>query len=243
MQNLTVIENELVPVYETSTGEKVVFGSELYKILGARSKFADWIKNRLNDCEAVEYEDFEVFSKNLENGGRTREYIIKLDIAKEMAMLERNEKGKQVRKYFIQVEKKFKTGKPKSALEMLQLQSQALFEVNEKVDTVKQELDDFKLDMPLLAVECDRITTAVHKRGVDALGGKQSNAYRDTSMRSKVYQDIHRELKRQFGVSTYKAIKRNQCDQAVAIIDEYELPFVLTEEIRDCNAQMSMTTM
>ncbi len=133
--------------------------------------------------------------------------------------------------------------KPKSALEMLQLQSQALFEVNEKVDTVKQELDDFKLDMPLLAVECDRITTAVHKRGVDALGGKQSNAYRDTSMRSKVYQDIHRELKRQFGVSTYKAIKRNQCDQAVAIIDEYELPFVLTEEIRDCNAQMSMTTM
>ena len=133
--------------------------------------------------------------------------------------------------------------KPQSALEMLQLQSQALFEVNEKVDVVKQELDDFKLDMPLLAVECDRITTAVHKRGVDALGGKNSNAYRDTSMRSKVYQDIHRELKRQFGVSTYKAIKRNQCDQAVAIIDEYELPFVLTEEIRDCNAQMSMTTM
>ena len=62
-------------------------------------------------------------------------------------------------------------------------------------------------------------------------------------MRSKVYQDIHRELKRQFGVSTYKAIKRNQCDQAVSIIDEYELPFVLTEEIRDCNAQISMTTM
>lgn len=62
-------------------------------------------------------------------------------------------------------------------------------------------------------------------------------------MRSKVYQDIHRELKRQFGVSTYKAIKRNQCDQAVAIIDEYELPFALMEEIRDCNAQISMTTM
>lgn len=133
--------------------------------------------------------------------------------------------------------------KPQSALEMLQLQSQALFEVNEKVDVVKQELDDFKLDMPLLAVECDRITTAVHKRGVDALGGKNSNAYRDTSMRSKVYQDIHRELKRQFGVSTYKAIKRNQCDQAISIIAGYELPFVLIEEIKDCNAQMSMSVM
>lgn len=243
MQNLTIIENELVPVYETSNGEKVVYGSELHEVLGVRTPYKDWSSRRLLDVDAVENEDFEAAQICAPSGQTKKDHIIKLDTAKEMAMLERNEKGKQVRRYFIQVEKKFKTGKPKSALEMLQLQSQALFEVNEKVDTVKQELDDFKLDMPLLAVECDRITTAVHKRGVDALGGKQSNAYRDTSMRSKVYQDIHRELKRQFGVSTYKALKRNQCDQAVAIIDEYELPFVITEEIRDCNAQISMTTM
>lgn len=243
MQNLTIIENELVPVYETSTGEKVVYGSELHEVLGVRTPYKDWSSRRLLDVDAVENEDFEAAQICAPSGQTKKDHIIKLDTAKEMAMLERNEKGKQVRRYFIQVEKKFKTGKPKSALEMLQLQSQALFEVNEKVDTVKQELDDFKLDMPLLAVECDRITTAVHKRGVDALGGKKSNAYRDTSMRSKVYQDIHRELKRQFGVSTYKAIKRNQCDQAVAIIDEYELPFALMEEIRDCNAQISMTTM
>ena len=62
-------------------------------------------------------------------------------------------------------------------------------------------------------------------------------------MRSKVYQNIHRELKRLFGVSTYKAIKRNQCDQAISIIAGYELPFVLIEEIKDCNAQMSMSVM
>ena len=243
MQNLTIIENELVPVYETSNGEKVVYGSELHEVLGVRTPYKDWSSRRLLDVDAAENEDFEAAQICAPSGQTKKDHIIKLDTAKEMAMLERNEKGKQVRRYFIQVEKKFKTGKPKSALEMLQLQSQALFEVNEIVDTVMQELNDFKLDMPLLAVECDRITTAVHKRGVDALGGKQSNAYRDTSMRSKVYQDIHRELKRQFGVSTYKALKRNQCDQAVAIIDEYELPFVLTEEIRDCNAQISMTTM
>lgn len=113
-------------------------------------------------------------------------------------------------------------------------------QVEQKVSSVRQELEDFKQDMPLLAVECDRITTAVHKRGVDALGGKNSNAYKDSSLRSKVYQDIHRELKRQFGVSTYKAIKRSQCDIAVAIIKEYELPIVLQEQIRDCNSQISM---
>ena len=86
---LMMIENELVPVYETNTGEKVVYGTELHAVLEVRSKFADWIKNRLNDCEAAENEDFETLSKNLENGGRIKEYLIKLDTAKEMAMLEK----------------------------------------------------------------------------------------------------------------------------------------------------------
>ena len=39
MNNLTVIENELVPVYETSTGEKVVYGSELHEVLGVRTPY------------------------------------------------------------------------------------------------------------------------------------------------------------------------------------------------------------
>ena len=46
--------------------------------------------------------------QNLKGGRPTKEHIIKLDIAKEMAMLERNDKGKQVRRYFIEVEKKYK---------------------------------------------------------------------------------------------------------------------------------------
>lgn len=110
MNNLTLIENELVPVYETSTGEKVVYGSELHSVLAVKSRFNDWIRNRLNDCEASENDDFEALTKNLVSGGQAKEYIIKLDTAKEMAMLERNEKGKQVRRYFIQVEKKYKNG-------------------------------------------------------------------------------------------------------------------------------------
>lgn len=242
MQKLTLIENELVPVYKTSTGEKVVYGTELHTILGVKSKFADWVKNRLNDCEAMENEDFDTFSKFLENGGRTKEYIIKLDTAKEMAMLERNEKGKQVRRYFIEVEKKYKANKlvNLSPIEQLQLQSQAILEVNDKIDEVKQELEDFKQDMPLMNIECDRITTAVRKVGTRALGGKDSNAYHDKSLSGKVYTDIYRELKRQFQVTSYKSIKRRQCDIAISIIESYQLPVVLKEQIQNSNAQMNM---
>lgn len=112
--DLRVIENNLIPVYETSTGEKIVYGSELYECLGSKRQYTDWIKIRLNECDAVEKEDYQIFSQNNEKISRGRpklEYIIKLDTAKEMAMLERNEKGKQVRRYFIEVEEKYKEGK------------------------------------------------------------------------------------------------------------------------------------
>ncbi len=50
MESLKVIENELVPVYETNTGEKVIYGTELHAVLQVKSRFNDWIRNRLNDC-------------------------------------------------------------------------------------------------------------------------------------------------------------------------------------------------
>lgn len=111
MKNLKMIENELVPVYETSTGEKVVYGTELHAVLEVKTAYKDWSVRRFNECDAVKNEDYEVLLKNERKpkGGRpSLEHIIKLDVAKEMAMLERNNKGKQVRRYFIEIEKKYK---------------------------------------------------------------------------------------------------------------------------------------
>lgn len=134
----------------------------------------------------------------------------------------------------------FNKKKPLTALEQLQLTQQAVLEVKEQVDSVNKDLQDFKNDMPMLAVECEKITRAVKLKGIEVLGGKRSEAYRNNSLRSKVYRDIHSEVRRQFGVNTYKALKRSQCDRVIAQIGEYELPVVLEEEVRDCNAQMSI---
>lgn len=108
MKALKVIENELVPVYETSTGEKVVYGTELHEVLQVKTPYRIWIERRFEECETSEHEDFEGVQICTPSGQTKKDYIIKLDTAKEMAMLERNEKGKQVRRYFIQVEKKYK---------------------------------------------------------------------------------------------------------------------------------------
>lgn len=144
MEQLRMIENELVPVYETSTGQKVVYGTELHKVLGAPSVYREWSKRRLNDVDAVESEDFEGAEISTPSGQTIKEHIIKLDIAKEMAMLERNEKGKQVRRYFIQIEKKYKgsssagipTGKQLMALAVLEAQK-TIAEQNQAIERMR----------------------------------------------------------------------------------------------------------
>lgn len=113
MENLMLIENGLIKVYKTDKGEYVVDGRELWKGLESTTKFADWIKRRFTECDAIENEDYFSFLKNekRETGAtQSKEYIIKLDTAKEMAMLERNEMGKQYRRYMITVEKKYQSG-------------------------------------------------------------------------------------------------------------------------------------
>ncbi len=131
-------------------------------------------------------------------------------------------------------------GKKLSATEQLRLQQQAILEVDEKIDAVDADLQEFKRDMPLLALECQKITWAKNQKVVGLMGGKEAPAYKDNGLRSRVYRDLEGQLRREFGVNTYKAIKRSQCDLAIQIIKAYELPMALEEEIRDANAQMDL---
>ncbi len=108
MNDMIVIDNEIVPVYQTDTGEKVVYGSELHKVLGSPSTYREWAKRRLLDIDAVEKDDFEGVEISTPSGQKKKDHIIKLDSAKEMAMLERNEIGKKVRKHFIEIENRYK---------------------------------------------------------------------------------------------------------------------------------------
>lgn len=109
MVDMRIIENDLVPVYETNIGQKVVYGTELHATLEVKTPYRTWIDRRLSDCEAIKDKDYTSEQICTVSGGTPkREDIIKLDTAKEIAMLERNEKGKQVRRYFIRVEEKYK---------------------------------------------------------------------------------------------------------------------------------------
>lgn len=217
----------------------------LYEFLsGEKSNFSRWAKKNI--------EQNEYFDENVDwwgfvtvtNGNECKDYRLTTDFAKHLSMESHSAKGKIARQYFLKVEDKLKEtvsrAVPMSPLEQLQLQAQAILQVNEKVDALDKKLERFELDLPILPIEADRITEAVRKRGVDILGGKGSHAYQDRSMRQRVYSNIYADLKANFRVRSYKSIKRNQCDSALNVIARYDAPLYLQDEIYMINGQRSI---
>jgi len=120
------------------------------------------------------------------------------------------------------------------------LLAQGHVELKEEIQHVRDDLEAFKMDLPILPIEASRITEAVKKKGVSVLGGKLSPAYNDRCLRQKLYNNLYSNLKYNFGVGSYKSIKRSQCDKAVEIIQQYQPPFFLAEMIDNTNAQQRL---
>lgn len=128
--------------------------------------------------------------------------------------------------------------KPLTTEEMLELQFKYAKEVKEEVRELKDDFNSFKDNAPLFNVECKELQGLVRKKGIEVLGGKGSQAYKDNSLRGKVYADIQHELKREFQVTRYEAIKRCQFNKAREIIANYKIPFMLKDEIIKVNNQI-----
>lgn len=102
--------NELIEITLNDNHEPVVSGRQLHEALGVNSNYTTWF-DRMTDYGFTLNQDYVLlsnFGNQTGRGGHNRvDHIIKLDMAKEIAMIQRTERGKQVRQYFIQVEKDF----------------------------------------------------------------------------------------------------------------------------------------
>ena len=118
--------NTLINVWITEKGNQAVSAKELHSYLGVGRDFSNWIKNRIEKYGFIENKDFcKLYFDSIsgdkiaytnsgvgENKGFVRiEYVLTLNMAKELAMVENNEKGKEARKYFIDCEEKFRAMK------------------------------------------------------------------------------------------------------------------------------------
>lgn len=132
-------------------------------------------------------------------------------------------------------------GMPKTTGGQIQLLAQGYTELEQTVNSIKEDMTELKDNVPLYGCEIDEVQQHVRRKGVKVLGGKDSEAYRDCSIRGSVYADIYNSLKHQFGcVSTYKSIKRKYIADVHEYIDCYEPTVPLAEQISDANAQISL---
>jgi anti-repressor protein len=110
--------SQLIPVFNGTISNEtalLVNARDLHSFLDVGKRFASWIVERIAEYGFVENQDFMIISQVREKIGRGRpakDYHLTLDTAKELAMVERNEKGRQIRRYFIECEKKLRSMQP-----------------------------------------------------------------------------------------------------------------------------------
>ncbi len=108
--------DNLIPVFTSHiSNEKQLMcnARDLHTFLGVGKRYASWFAERVAEYEFIENKDFILVSQNREIKGRggdrrSKDHLLTMDMAKELAMVERNDKGRQVRRYFIECEKRLR---------------------------------------------------------------------------------------------------------------------------------------
>lgn len=130
---------------------------------------------------------------------------------------------------------------PLTTEQQIQILAQGNVNLANRIEGVENKVEILENDMPLYSCEVDEIQGHVKRKAVKVLGGKDSEAYQDASLRASVFKDMYSQLKREYGcVASYKSIKRKYIADVHEFIDGYELPTVLSEQVQHANAQLSM---
>lgn len=124
--------NEVITVTLNDKHEPVVSGRQLHEALGVNSRYTTWF-DRMKEYGFTEGQDFLPNLGKSTGGRQATDHIIKLDMAKEIAMIQRTERGKQVRQYFIQVEKDFNSPE--------KIMARALLMADQKVHKLEAQIE------------------------------------------------------------------------------------------------------
>ena len=122
--NITASDNSITIALKNNNGNLFVSARELHKGLEITERFSNWFDRQLQygfelDLDFTSVKSFTVVNNNAEK--ELQDYLIKINMAKEICMIQRSEKGRQFRKYFIRCEEQLKNNNALSEKEQLQL--------------------------------------------------------------------------------------------------------------------------
>ncbi len=195
MQALINIEQKAIGTTRVQT----VDARELHAFLEVGKRFASWVSERIEQFDFVENQDFIVFDfpdsgNQVGHGGdrRSKEYHLTLDMAKELSMVERTPKGKEARQYFIECERRLRSGEEPSK------------SLDNNIASIKQFMVVLKANKALgvshqVAVEQSRQTMRDNGVNIDKIlpmptvfysDTVKANAEKDAAAREKIFSII-----------------------------------------------------
>ncbi len=238
--------NYLIPVEKDEQGNVVVSGRELHDFLEINTPYTQWFE-RMVGYGFDENVDFIGLSQKSEKpiGGRPQQdHALTLDMAKEISMIQRTERGKQARQYFLEVEKRYKQQNnlrmPETPLEIMSV----VGKITERQDKQLKELNTkvtYLTDLAGLTSSRNKeLTKARNKRVIERCGGAGSNAYKDVALRKKVYHQMFQDYKEYFDVNQYTDTPMKRFDEAKNFITNWHERYPLEQEIKRANEQTNL---
>ncbi|MDT2690742.1 ORF6C domain-containing protein [Enterococcus gallinarum] len=233
----------LIPIIVNENNEQLVSGRELYEFLEVATPYTQWFE-RMVEYGFTENVDFIGLSQKSEKpqGGRPMlDHAISLDMAKEISMIQRTEKGKQARQYFIQVEKEYRKELKKTLndpREQLRLFYQFGEQTAVRVDAIEKDVSILKETMRISGKQEADIQRAGKQKVIEVLGGKDSPAYESIS--KKVFATFWSEFKRYFSIPRYGELPCKQFEEALIFIAEWLPETAMRMEINQLNRQSQL---
>lgn len=180
--------NQLINITQNENNDSVVSGRELHDFLEVKTPYHIWFE-RMTEYGFTENVDFIGFEqKSSKLGGRpSQDHALKLDMAKEISMIQRTAKGKEARQYFIQVEKEYKQRQqaPLTLDQQIAAIATGYGSVKEELVEVKDQVADLTNRFGLPSNKAKVLQKKVASKVYMFTGGKSSNAHKKIG--SKVF--------------------------------------------------------
>lgn len=232
--------NPLINITQNDHNESVVSGRELHEFLEVKTPYHIWFE-RMTEYGFTENVDFIGFEqKSSKLGGRPSvDHALKLDMAKEISMIQRTAKGKEARQYFIQVEKEYKQQQqaPLTLDQQIAAIATGYGSVKEELVEVKDQVADLTNRFGLPSNKAKVLQKKVASKVYMFTGGKSSNAHKKIG--SKVFREFYKDLNNRFDVVKYSDIPLSRYDEALEYLEMWQPAFNTTLEIRSLNSQTS----
>ena len=243
LENIRIFSEDVIPVYDTDTGEKVVLGRELHEKLKIKTPYHIWFP-RMVEYGFVDGTDYFTENKNVhrEDGRKMPQvqidHIIKLDMAKHIAMIQRTPEGMEIRQKLIDLEKNVSVNQ----FAGLSKELQAILVIDQRTMKQEQRISALENTMTIDYNQQRVLKPVVNTVVINALGGMDSPAYKSRSVSQKLFMECNRDIQDWFNVNSRNNVPKKRFDEAVEYIKKWRpcANSVMLVQVTNGQTQMPM---